>query len=94
MVDIQKTCRNAAEVTSRLLGSGSVQNDFDVCLGSEQTAREQIVKDWGTYSSPDKARCVRSTVYVPSYVEWLTCLEMERDVRKMRAEQRSLTAGR
>jgi hypothetical protein len=94
MVDIQKTCRNAAEVTSRLLGSGSVQNDFDVCLGSEQTAREQIVKDWGTYSSPDKARCVRSTVYLPSYVEWLTCLEMERDVRKMRAEQRSLTAGR
>ena len=37
MVDIQKTCRNAAEVTTRLLGGSSVQNDFDVCLSSEQT---------------------------------------------------------
>jgi len=94
MVDIQKTCRNAAEVTTRLLGGISVQNDFDVCLGSEQTAREQIVKDWGTYSSSDKTRCIRSTVYLPSYVEWLTCLEMERDVKKMHSEQTSLAAHR
>jgi hypothetical protein len=27
---------------------------------------------------------MRTSVYLPSYVEWLTCLEMERDVRKMR----------
>jgi hypothetical protein len=27
---------------------------------------------------------MRTKVYLPSYVEWLTCLEMERDVRKMR----------
>ena len=26
---------------------------------------------------------MRTDVYLPSYVEWLTCLEMERDVRKM-----------
>jgi hypothetical protein len=26
---------------------------------------------------------MRTAVYLPSYVEWLTCLEMERDVRKM-----------
>ena len=26
---------------------------------------------------------MRTGVYLPSYVEWLTCLEMERDVRKM-----------
>lgn len=93
-VDIQKTCRNAADVTSRLMGGGSIQNDFDTCLSSEQTAREQIVKDWATYSPSEKARCVRSTVYLPSYVEWLTCLEMERDVRKMHAEQTNLAARR
>jgi hypothetical protein len=36
----------------------------------------------------DKAQCMRTGVYLPSYVEWLTCLEMERDVRKMQQEER------
>jgi hypothetical protein len=31
---------------------------------------------------------MRTGVYLPSYVEWLTCLEMERDVRKMQQEER------
>jgi hypothetical protein len=56
----------------------------NACLDSEQKAREQIIKDQATYSSADKRRCMRTSVYLPSYVEWLTCLEMERDVRKMR----------
>jgi hypothetical protein len=28
-------------------------------------------------------------VYLPSYVEWLTCLEMETAVKKMREEQQT-----
>jgi hypothetical protein len=32
---------------------------------------------------------MRTNVYLPSYVEWLTCLEMERDVRKMYGEDQS-----
>ena len=58
-----------------------------MCLSSEQRARDQLIKDWSTYSSVDRARCVRLAVYLPSYVEWLTCLEMERDVRKMKTDQ-------
>jgi hypothetical protein len=54
---------------------------------SEQKARDQIIKDRATYSSADKALCMRTDVYLPSYVEWLTCLEMERDVRKMERSQ-------
>jgi hypothetical protein len=30
---------------------------------------------------------VNPGVYLPSYVEWLTCLEMERDARKLNIEQ-------
>jgi len=40
----------------------------------------------GTYSAGARERCVRTGVYLPSYVEWLTCLEMERDVRNLRRE--------
>ena len=41
-----------------------------------------------TYSSADKVPCMRTGVYLPCYVERLTCLEMERDVRKMQQEER------
>jgi hypothetical protein len=34
---------------------------------------------------------MRTNVYLPSYVEWLTCLEMERDVRKMNVGQARAT---
>jgi hypothetical protein len=53
---------------------------------SEQKARDQIIKDRATYAAADKKQCMRTDVYLPSYVEWLTCLEMERDVRKMQRE--------
>jgi hypothetical protein len=91
-VDIKNTCKLAASAMVQLLGGTTAGNDQEICLGSEQRAREQIVKDWSTYSSTDRSRCVRTNVYLPSYVEWLTCLEMERDVRKMQIETPDATA--
>ena len=91
-VDIEKTCQAAAGVMVSLMGGSTSQQDIKGCLDSEQKAREQIIKDRATYSTADKARCMRTGVYLPSYVEWLTCLEMERDVRKMQQEQPPATA--
>ena len=86
-VDIQKTCRAAANVTT----GASIQTDVDICVSSEQKARETMVKDWSQYAAVDKTRCVQAgpRVYLPSYIEWLTCLEMETAVKKMRQEQKS-----
>jgi hypothetical protein len=50
----------------------------------ELVARDQLVKDWAAFSAPVKATCVKPTEYLPSYVEWQSCLEMTRDVLKMR----------
>jgi hypothetical protein len=69
-----------------LMGGTTTEQDINACLDSEQKARDQIIKDRATYSSAYKAQCMRTDVYLPSYVEWLTCLEMERDVRKMKGE--------
>ncbi len=44
---------------------------------------------WATYPAEDKSRCVQTELYLPSYVEWITCLEMERDARKMRQQEQS-----
>jgi hypothetical protein len=82
-IDIQKTCQAAAGAMVTLMGGTTTEQDVNACLDSEQKARDQIVKDRATYASADKAQCMRTGVYLPSYVEWLTCLEMERDVRKM-----------
>src|SRR6266446_3109469 len=85
-IDIQKTCKAAAGVMVSLMGGTTTEQDVNACLDSEQKARDQIVKDRATYASADKVQCMRADVYLPSYVEWLTCLEMERDVRKMKRE--------
>jgi hypothetical protein len=86
-IDIQKTCKAAAVVTA----GPSAQTDINICVSSEQKARDQLVKDWAQYAAADKTRCVQSgpRVYLPSYIEWLTCLEMETAVKKMRQEQKS-----
>src|SRR6266436_4781422 len=85
-IDIQKTCQVAAGAMLSLMGGTTTEQDVNACLDSEQKARDQLVKDLATYSSAYKAQCMRTDVYLPSYVEWLTCLEMERDVSKMKQE--------
>src|SRR6516164_6156433 len=87
-IDIQKTCQLAAGAMVKLMGGTTTEQDINACLDSEQKARDQIIKARATYSSADKVQCMRTGVYLPSYVEWLTCLEMERDVRKMQQEER------
>ena len=86
-IDIQKTCKDAAVVTA----GPSAQTDINICVSYEQKARDQLVKDWAQYAAADKTRCVQAgpRVYLPSYIEWLTCLEMETAVKKMRQEQKS-----
>src|SRR5262244_2649016 len=86
-IDIQKTCQSAAGAMVSLMGGTTTEQDVNACLDSEQKARDQIVKDRATYSAADKKQCMRTDTYLPSYVEWLTCLEMERDVRKMERPQ-------
>jgi hypothetical protein len=83
-IDIQRTCRYAAQVMVQLMGGSTASNDLDICVRSEEAARQQLAKDWGTYRAADKTLCVQAQVYLPSYMEWLTCLEMERDVTKTR----------
>src|SRR5215472_8913084 len=86
-IDIQKTCQAAAGAMVSLMGGTTNEQDVNACLDSEQKARDQIIKDLATYSAADKKQCMRTDNYLPSYVEWLTCLEMERDVRKMERPQ-------
>jgi hypothetical protein len=85
-VDIEQTCRLGAGVMIGLMGGSDSENDFKICLSSEQKARDELNKDWGTFPAADKTQCLQTKVYLPSYIEWLTCLQMRRDVTKLKKE--------
>ena len=89
-VNIAATCRAASSVTVSLLGSTGT-NDFQVCIDGENRAREQIIKDWSAFAASDRVGCVQPNVYLPSYIEWLTCMEMNKAVREARAASHTST---
>lgn len=86
-VDIQKTCRAAETAMIESFGRTTERSHFDACVTSEQNAREQLIKDWASYAAADRAQCIQPVIYMPSYVEWLTCLETARDVRKIQKDE-------
>jgi hypothetical protein len=94
--DIATTCRTSEKALIAIFGAETQQN-FQSCMTSEKEAREQIVKNWQNFPAGARQRCVITTGYMPSYVEWLTCLEMEQQVneaRKKAATNPVTTEGR
>ena len=53
------------------------------CTDEETQARDQLQTEWIRFSPSDKTLCNReaSIDSTPSYVELITCLEMERDMK-------------
>ena len=45
-IDIRNTCRQAAAVTA----GASAQSDIEICMSSEQKARDQLVRNWRSAS--------------------------------------------
>jgi hypothetical protein len=78
---VEPSCK-AAGVAGMMLGRTA-----DSCMNDENTAHEQLKKDWSTFSGDDKSHCLSmvSTGGSPSYVELLSCLEMSRDAKKIAA---------
>ena len=75
--DIDATCRVAAVADAEVLGQGGTQG----CKDDEQNALAQLEKQWNQFPSSDRRQCqqLASETDEPSYVELLTCLEMQRD---------------
>ena len=82
-VDIATTCRTSEKAITSIFGPGTMQT-FDSCMKQENEARAEIVKSWRKYPAGGRQRCINTTGYMPSYVEWLTCLEMEQSVDALR----------
>ena len=85
-VDVRPVCRGIASQGE--LEAGLQQTSFEQCVQSEQAVREQLKKEWSTFTTADKTHCVAlaKTGGESSYTEFITCMEMARDVRKLHSE--------
>src|SRR5215472_8428738 len=90
-LDVNPVCRGIATQSS--LEVGLQQPKFDQCVQSEQATREQLKKEWSTFSASDKSHCfaLAKTGGEASYTELITCMEMARDVRKLHSDANSLS---
>jgi hypothetical protein len=90
-LDIETACHASEKAVAAII---TASNDmFSSCMSDEKDARDQLDKNWATYPAVDKARCIQPKEYMPGYVEWLTCMEMDRDVKAMRKEQPGPTSS-
>jgi hypothetical protein len=87
-INVKKTCQTSQQTISSIFGDQTAVT-YDSCLNQEREARGLLEKGWASFPAADKALCVQSANYMPSYVEWLTCFEMQRDVRRIRNEGRT-----
>ena len=79
--NVEPNCRAATE---RASPTGNVS----VCLRKENEARDVIARDWAGFKPADKAQCVSLSTKggKPTYTELLTCLEMAKESRALRAK--------
>jgi hypothetical protein len=87
-LDVRPVCRGiASQSADPGVGHGSQDETYRQCIETEQATREQIEKEWPTFSAGDKRHCVvlATTGGESSNTELLTCLEMARDVRVLRS---------
>ena len=89
-LDVNPVCHGIAMQGE--LEVGLQQTSFQKCVESEQAVREDLKKEWSTFSTANKAHCVAlaKTGGESSYTELITCMEMARDVRELHKNANAL----
>ena len=88
-LNIEQVCEGIAQQGGVTFHDPAIAQEKKNCLESEQSTREELVKQWSSFAAADKSSCVNESRMggESSYTELLTCLEMARDVRAMHNEQ-------
>jgi hypothetical protein len=76
--NIEPTCKGG-------LDSPGLNERYSRCIAEENEARKKLESNWSRYSAADRAVCARTAgMGSGSYVELLTCLEMDAEARKLK----------
>ncbi|HEY7301568.1 MAG TPA: hypothetical protein VH684_27065 [Xanthobacteraceae bacterium] len=95
ILDVAPLCRGLTSSSSLLEGLDA--GTFEQCMKGQQDDREDMIKQWSTFSSGDKTHCIAEATMggVSSYTDLVSCLEMSRDARKLPSAAQDLgRAGR
>ncbi|MGA8494461.1 MAG: hypothetical protein WB764_03200 [Xanthobacteraceae bacterium] len=86
VLDVLPVCRGIISQGAAPLQAGDRSVTLKQCLDAEQAGRETMKNEWSTFSAADKKHCIAEATMggESSYTELVTCLEMARDVRKLR----------
>jgi hypothetical protein len=76
--NIEPTCKGG-------LGSPGLNERYSRCISEENEARQKLETNWSRYPAGDRTVCARTAgMGSGSYVELLTCLEMDAEARKLK----------
>jgi hypothetical protein len=85
-LNVDPVCRGIAQQAWTPSESGGPDLTFKRCVQSEMAARRKLSREWSTFAPATKSNCVASetSASLPSYTDLISCVEMARDVRKLR----------
>jgi hypothetical protein len=86
VLNVLPLCRGIVSQDDDSLEAGDRSVSLKQCLAAEQEDRETMKKEWSTFSTSDKKNCTAEATMggESSYTDLITCLEMARDVKKLK----------
>jgi LAS superfamily LD-carboxypeptidase LdcB len=83
-LDIKGTCQRAQPLSS------GEKSAFQGCLNDESQARQELAESWSSFKAAARKDCVQVTRIggAASYVELLTCLELDKQAREAALENK------
>src|SRR5271154_3224809 len=80
-LNVEQVCDGIAKQGGVTFHDPAIAQEKKNCLASEQSIRDDLVKQWSNFNAADRTHCVNESVMggESSYTELLTCLEMARD---------------
>jgi hypothetical protein len=87
-LNVEQVCQGIAQQGGVSFHDADIAVERKNCLDSENAIRDELSKQWSSFSSADKIACTNEAVMGgdSSYTELLTCLEMARDIRTMHTD--------
>src|SRR5712691_4778374 len=88
LLNVEQVCQGIAQQGGVSFHDPNIAVEKKNCLDSEHAPRDEIDKQWSSFSAADKTACTNEATMggESSYTELLTCLEMARDVRALHSE--------
>jgi len=82
-INLQQRCEDSRRAMYSLAAD---LDSFDSCMKAEQDSLAKLSQVWNDIPQSVRLQCIDPGGFSPSYIEWQTCVEVARDVRKLRTE--------